>query len=89
MQAIGRYLKTTLALAVIVIGGAVAYACTGWYDLSVGSGHTAPVQWRLETVRANAVERPRSVRQPGPGAAGAERAPNEDAGGAEERDTDG
>lgn len=57
MQAIARFLKTALVLAVIVVGGAIAYAWTGWYDLSVGSGHTAPVQWYLNTVRANAIER--------------------------------
>lgn len=57
MKSIARYLKTALVLAVIAIGGAIAYAWTGWYDLSVGSGHTAPVQWYLNAVRANAIER--------------------------------
>jgi len=57
VQAIARFLKTALVLAVIVIGGAVAYAYSGWYDLSVGSGHSAPVQWYLNTVRDNAIER--------------------------------
>jgi len=57
VKAISRFLKTALVLAVIVIGGAIAYAYSGWYDLSVGSGHTAPVQWYLNTVRANAIER--------------------------------
>lgn len=57
MKAIARFVKTALVLAVIVIGGAIAYAWTGWYDVSVSSGHTAPVQWYLNTLRASAIER--------------------------------
>lgn len=57
MKTISRFLKTALVLAVIVIGGAVAYAYSGFYDLSVGSGHSAPVQWYLNTLRANAIAR--------------------------------
>ena len=57
MRAINRFLKTALVLAVIVIGGAIAYAYSGLYDLSVRSGHTAPVQWYLNTLRDNAIER--------------------------------
>jgi len=57
MKAITRFLKTALVLVVIAIGGAIAYAYSGVYDLSVGSGHTAPVQWYLNTLRASAIER--------------------------------
>lgn len=57
MKAITRFLKTVLILAVVVIGGAIAYAYSGYYDLSVGSGHTAPVKWYLNTLRHNAIER--------------------------------
>jgi len=57
MKAITRFLKTLLVLAVVAIGGAIAYAYSGYYDLSVGSGHTAPVQWYLNTLRSNAIER--------------------------------
>src|SRR6056297_1444554 len=57
VKAITRFLKTALVLAVIIIGAGIAYAYSGYYDLSVGSGHTAPVQWYLNTLRHNAIER--------------------------------
>lgn len=57
MKAIGRFIRTVLILAVIVIGGAIAYAFSGHYDVSVGSGHTAVTNWYLETVRHRSIER--------------------------------
>lgn len=57
MHAIARFIKTTLVLAIIAVGGAIAYAYSGYYDLSVGSGHAAPVRWYLTTLRSNAIER--------------------------------
>ncbi|MFW5927480.1 MAG: c-type cytochrome [Wenzhouxiangella sp.] len=57
MKAIGRFIRTVLILAVIVIGAAVAYALSGHYDVSVGSGHTALTNWYLETVRDRSIGR--------------------------------
>lgn len=57
MKAIGRFIRTVLILAVIVIGGAIAYAFSGHYDVSVGSGHTAVTNWYLETLRDRSIER--------------------------------
>jgi len=57
MQAIKRFLKTVLILAVAVIGGAIAYAFSGLYDVSVGTGHTAPTQWYLNTLRERSIAR--------------------------------
>lgn len=48
----------TLAIAIlVVVGGAIAYAYSGWYDVSVGSGHNALTGWYLETVRERSIER--------------------------------
>ena len=57
MNAILRFLKTTLILAVLVVAGAIAYAYSGWYDVSVGTGHNAITHWYLETVRDRSIER--------------------------------
>lgn len=57
MKAITRFLKTALVLAVIVIGGAIAYAYSGFYDISVGTGHNAVTHWYLATLRNNSIER--------------------------------
>lgn len=57
MNAILRFLKTTLILAVLVVAGAIAYAYSGWYDVSVGTGHNALTHWYLETVRDRSIER--------------------------------
>lgn len=57
MKAIGRFIRTILILAVLVIGGAIAYAFSGHYDVSVGSGHTAVTNWYLETLREHSIER--------------------------------
>lgn len=50
-------LKTLAITLLIVIGAAIAYAYSGWYDVSVGSGHNALTGWYLETVRERSVER--------------------------------
>ncbi|MGK7295035.1 MAG: c-type cytochrome [Candidatus Wenzhouxiangella sp. M2_3B_020] len=57
MKAIKHFFWTLVFLLVVVIGGAIAYAYSGWYDMSVGSGHTAPVQWYLNTLRYNSIKR--------------------------------
>lgn len=57
MRAIGRFFRTILILAVILIGGAIAYALSGHYDVSVGSGHTPVTQWYLDTVRDRSINR--------------------------------
>lgn len=56
MKAIKHFFWTLLFIAVAVIGGAIAYAYSGWYDLSVGSGHSAPVQWYLNTLRYHSIK---------------------------------
>lgn len=35
----------------------MAFACSGHYDVSVGTGHTAVTNWFLSTVRHNSIER--------------------------------
>ncbi|MDT8410566.1 MAG: cytochrome c [Wenzhouxiangellaceae bacterium] len=57
MKAIARFLKTTLILAVILIGGAIAYAYSGFYDIAVGTGHNPITHWYLETLREHSIER--------------------------------
>lgn len=57
MNAILRFLRTTLILAVLVVAGAIAYAYSGWYDISVGTGHNPITHWYLETLRERSVER--------------------------------
>lgn len=57
MKTITRFLKTALVLAVIVFGGAIAYAYSGYYDVSVGTGHNAVTQWFLSTLRYNSIKR--------------------------------
>lgn len=56
MKAITSFLKTVLVLAVIVVGGAVAYAYSGFYDVSVGTGHNAVTHWYLSTLRYNSIK---------------------------------
>lgn len=50
-------LKTLIIALLVVVGAAIAYAYSGWYDVSVGSGHNALTGWYLETVRERSVER--------------------------------
>lgn len=57
MKAIGRFIRIVLILAIIVIGGAIAYALSGHYDVSVGTGHTTLTGWYLETLRERSIER--------------------------------
>lgn len=56
MKAIGMFLRTLLILVIIVIGAAIAYAYSGHYDISVGSGHMPWTQWYLETIRHRSIE---------------------------------
>jgi len=57
VKTIARFLKTALVLAVIVVGGAIAYAYSGYYDVSVGTGHNAVTHWFLSTLRYNSIKR--------------------------------
>jgi len=57
MQAIGRFIRTALILAILVFGGAIAYALSGHYDVAVGSGHQPWTQWFLKTVRERSIAR--------------------------------
>jgi len=57
MKSIAHFMKTALVLAGIVIGGAIAYAYSGYYDVSVGTGHNALTHWYLETLRHHSIER--------------------------------
>lgn len=57
MRAIKRFLQIVLILVVIVIGGAIAYAFSGLYDVSVGTGHTAVMDWYLDTLSDRSIER--------------------------------
>lgn len=55
MKTIGRFIRTVLILAIIVVGAAIAYAYSGHYDVSVGSGHAPWTAWYLETLRERAI----------------------------------
>jgi len=57
MKAIKHFFWSLVFILVIVIGGAIAYAYSGWYDISVGSGHTGAVNWFIETLRDRSIER--------------------------------
>jgi len=56
MKTIRAFIRTVLVLAVVVIGAAIAYAYSGHYDISVGSGHMPWTNWYLETLRHRAIE---------------------------------
>lgn len=56
MKAIGQFIRTVLILVVIVIGAAIAYAYSGHYDISVGSGHTPWTGWYLNILRHRSIE---------------------------------
>jgi len=46
MKAIGHFFWSLVFLIFVLVvatGGAIAYACSGGYDISVGSGHTGVV----------------------------------------------
>lgn len=57
MRTIKTFLKACLALVVVAFGAAIAYAYSGLYDVSVGSGHNALTGWYLETLRERSIER--------------------------------
>lgn len=66
MRTISTYLKAFIILAVIAIGAAIAYAYSGLYEVSVGSGHNALTGWYIETLRERSVEaRAADLRVPG------------------------
>lgn len=51
-----KTIRALIVLIIVAIGAAVAYAYSGWYDVSVGSGHNAVTEWYLETLRERAIE---------------------------------
>ncbi len=57
MSAIKSFVKIALVLFVLVVAGAIAYAMSGLYDISVGSGHSSLTNWYLETLRDRSIER--------------------------------
>jgi mono/diheme cytochrome c family protein len=56
MKAIKHFLLSLVFLVVVLVGGLIAFAYSGTYDLSVGSGHTGIVQWYLNTLRYNSIK---------------------------------
>lgn len=66
MRTISTYLKAFVILAVVAVGAAIAYAYSGHYEVSVGSGHNALTGWYLETLRERSLEaRAAELRVPG------------------------
>lgn len=57
MSAIKAFLRTTLILVVLAVAAAIAYAWSGLYDISVGSGHNPLTHWYLETLKERSIER--------------------------------
>ncbi|MDX1626922.1 MAG: cytochrome c [Wenzhouxiangellaceae bacterium] len=57
MKTVKHVLYTALVLIVLTIGGLLAFAYSGVYDVSVGSGHNPVVGWFLSTVRHNSIDR--------------------------------
>lgn len=51
-----KAIKALIILIVIVAAGVVAYAYSGMYNVSVGTGHNAVTRWLLETTRERSVE---------------------------------
>lgn len=50
-----RTIRTIIILFIVAIGAVVAYAYSGWYDVSVGTGHNAVTKWYLETLRDRSI----------------------------------
>lgn len=55
MKTTATVVKTLLATTVLLVLAIFAFAWSGLYPVSAGSGHTAPVAWLLETVRERSV----------------------------------
>jgi mono/diheme cytochrome c family protein len=55
MKNLMTVIKILVAVAILAGLGVLAFAWSGLYPVSVGSGHTAPVTWLLETVRERSV----------------------------------
>lgn len=51
-----KTIRALIIFIVVLLGGVVAYAYSGWYDVSVGSGHNAVTEWYLETLRERSIE---------------------------------
>lgn len=55
MKSIATISKTLLVTALLVALLVIAFAWSGIYPVAAGSGHTAPVEWLLETTRERSV----------------------------------
>lgn len=51
-----RTIRIFIVLMVVAIGAVVAYAYSGLYDVSVGTGHNAVTQWYLDTLRDRSLQ---------------------------------
>jgi len=61
-----KTIRALIVLIIVAIGAAVAYAYSGWYDVSVGTGHNAVTEWYLETLRERSIEaRAAQIQVPG------------------------
>lgn len=50
-----KTLRALIVLIIVGLGAVVAYAYSGWYDVSVGTGHNPVTQWYLDTLRDRSV----------------------------------